>query len=168
MDEDDTNNVEILQTTTRSAKKSTSARPISNTRDDSDDEPNRKAAMHTNNNISPLEGANISNADPVIKGNLNPVVVPSLEGANILNADSVIKANLNPVVVLERIPMKHQFGGGQMINKESANYWNLMTEHEKERMAFERELHRKNVELMDLKVRIEKERLEAMLPRLFE
>lgn len=128
------------------ARKSTSAGPKNITRNDKGNDQkckeNATAPKHTNK-MSPLKTANISNTDPVIKG------------------------NLNPVVLLNRIPTRNQFGG-QMVNEESANYWNLVIEHEKERMTFERELHRKNVELLELKLRIEKEKLEAMLPRLFE
>lgn len=128
------------------ARKSTIMRPINNTQNDKDDEQKYTANATTGmptNDILPLEPANISNTDPVIK------------------------ANLNPVVLLNRIPTKNQFDG-RMVNEESANYWKLVIEHEKERMTFEREIHRKNVELLDLKLRIEKEKLEAMLPRLFE
>lgn len=147
MDEDDTNNVQNIPISRNlRARKSTNAKPNNNTQNETDDEHNSAtsvtASVQTNNNISPSETAN-------------------------MNADLAIKANLNPVVVLNRIPIKHQFGD-RMKNEESAKYWNLMTEHEKERMAFERELHRKNLELMDLKLRIEKEKLEAMVPRLFE
>lgn len=130
------------------SRKSTSAKPNNNTEDEQDNERNHTAnftaGMHANNNnISLLEATNNSNIDPIIRG------------------------NLNPVVVLNRIPMKREFGG-RMVNEESANYWHLMTKHEQERMAFERDLHRKNLELMDLKIRIEKKKLEAIVPRLFE
>lgn len=128
------------------ARKSTSAPPKNMTENEKDDEQNcvenATKRKHTNY-FSPLKTANISNTDPVIKG------------------------NLNPVVLLNRIPTRNLFGG-QMVNEESAKYWNLVMEHEKERMTFERELHRKNVELLDLKLRIEKEKLDAMAPRLFE
>lgn len=140
MDEDDTDEVQSpLTTRNLRARKSTSAKP--NTQDDKQNRTENVATgTKANNNISSLKVA---------------------------NTDSVIEPNLNPVVVLNRIPMKQQFGG-RMVNEESSKYWNLMTEHEQERMTFERELYRKNLELMELKLRIEKEKLEAMLPRLFE
>lgn len=156
MDEDDTNDVQNIRPLRNlRARKSTSAKPNKNTQNETEDEHNSTASVTAS-----------------VQTNNNTIVPPS-EAAN-ANTDLAIKGNLNPVVVLNRIPMKHPFGDrmvngdDRMVNGESAKYWNLMTEHEKERMAFERELHRKNLELMDLKLRIEKEKLDAMVPRLFE
>lgn len=85
--------------------------------------------------------------------------------------------NLNPVVKLDRIVLNNNVVQPKPTeNVPSTEYWNLMKqiaenelklklaqrENEEERMEIEREIHRKNVILMDLKIKVQQMQIEAL------
>lgn len=114
-----------------------------------------------------------------IPNNTNDTIEDTIDETN--NKDNlqnlVNNPNLTPVVRLNRLPVNSFVDITPTVPKTepSARYWKLMEEmadhdlklkmaqreNEEERMEFERELHRKNVFLLDLKIRVETEKLET-------
>ncbi|XP_055302825.1 uncharacterized protein LOC129568666 [Sitodiplosis mosellana] len=80
---------------------------------------------------------------------------------------SMYNCDMNPVVTLERIDaddynVKTDPTTENTPNGLSTKYWNLMEKIAEERMEREREIHQKNMILLDLKIRVQQMQIDAL------